>query len=887
MPKRKPKKYTCDSCRSTYFSKQQLDEHLLSELNHCKKVICPYCFFVTQNQSSLKKHLSLKVSCSRKYNASVNSGILSNPSSIFDMQKQRNKRKFTIAGDEDFSSFSKDEMKSFYDDIRGQLSGNKARIIYDNNTNEFQKIGNGLVNLSTSKKQSGAKFISSNRNIGCPDVIQSANNLSDRASLDSNVDYIVISSNVFNNVDSKFGKNKSCQTLEKQITSAISNDCAQNTNSFQAPFIVIPINSRHVDIAMNDSTGIHQFHETELNETVFENDISQNNEENYDFDIPGDYVNLGNMPDSDNEEDLPFFSDLNELICDLRETQKNVILTDKDYCLLDLLELMIETNSSRGMFDKIIDWTRKHKHVIVESDLDKRKQTMEIFNQKLYGYDYKNKDRIPKKTEITMSSGRKTSMTTMSFQNAFADMITSPNFIPKNLNIDPSNPNKQKRTADSLYYGEPNSGTWSDDRRRELGEASKKIYVPFTCFVDGLKVDKFGKLSIEAVLACCLWYNRKERNREENWFSLGFIEDQKLFKDTNGYVGPEKYQDYHDMISHVFREFKEVYDSGGWKLDLQFNDNCSDHVHENVRVLPIIQYFIGDCKNHDVFCGRVSSHNLNTPWLCRDCNCPSMEADNKEFMCRFVTKLDFMNKTDKELKAMSHHKIKNAFYDLPLLDVGNVHTNTPPEALHAILLGPITYLNTDLSFTKSGKDAIISAWENIYPCTRYQSERDMPSISTFRHGLDSVKGLKADERFERTFAIFLSLMNSSLIKKLQKITRKGADSLSTKNARNFLFAYKEVVEDSLLFYMWAKKDNILKSDVNPLIEAKNNPERYNTIMSECSNQKRYKKKILKVTQLKLMVMRKTCFWMMLMTVISNRLRMKLVRVRTPMSPKLI
>lgn len=196
-----------------------------------------------------------------------------------------------------------------------------------------------------------------------------------------------------------------------------------------------------------------------------------------------------------------------------------------------------------------------------------------------------------------------------------------------------------------------------------------------------------------------------------------------------------------------------------------------------------------------------------------------------------------MNKTEKELKAMSHVKIRNAFYDLPLLDLGNVHTNTPPEALHAILLGPITYLNNDLSFTKSGNDAIASAWVNIYPRARYQSERDIPSIATFRNGLNSVKGLKADERFERTFALYLVLMNSSLVKKLQKIMQKGADSSSIKNSRNFLFAYKEAVEDSLLFYMWSKKEKVLKADVNALFEGRNNNDRYNTIIAECERTK--------------------------------------------------
>ena len=41
----------------------------------------------------------------------------------------------------------------------------------------------------------------------------------------------------------------------------------------------------------------------------------------------------------------------------------------------------------------------------------------------------------------------------------------------------------------------------------------------FCHFIDGLSIDKYGKLTVEAVLTCCLWFNRKTRNRSVSEFT--------------------------------------------------------------------------------------------------------------------------------------------------------------------------------------------------------------------------------------------------------------------------------------------------------------------------------------------------------------------------------
>ena len=72
--------------------------------------------------------------------------------------------------------------------------------------------------------------------------------------------------------------------------------------------------------------------------------------------------------------------------------------------------------------------------------------------------------------------------------------------------------------------------------KRNECKNKNQILMPFCHFINGLSVDKYGKLTVEAVMSCCLWFNRKARNRSFTWFVQGFIEDQKLFKDQQDYV---------------------------------------------------------------------------------------------------------------------------------------------------------------------------------------------------------------------------------------------------------------------------------------------------------------------------------------------------------------
>ena len=78
-------------------------------------------------------------------------------------------------------------------------------------------------------------------------------------------------------------------------------------------------------------------------------------------------------------------------------------------------------------------------------------------------------------------------------------------FNPSNLLLDPDNPCVSP--PESLYVGEVNSGSWMKEAIAKECTLPNHILMPFCHFIDGLSVDKYGKLSVEAVLTRCLWFN--------------------------------------------------------------------------------------------------------------------------------------------------------------------------------------------------------------------------------------------------------------------------------------------------------------------------------------------------------------------------------------------
>ena len=211
----------------------------------------------------------------------------------------------------------------------------------------------------------------------------------------------------------------------------------------------------------------------------------------------------------------------------------------------------------------------------------------------------------PSVHNLVLSPGRSFNIVTFSMKDMILRMVTNKLlFHAGNILLDPDRPCELPK--DTTFYGDVNSGSW---RKNTIAkECTDPQHIHTTCcrFINGLAVDKYGNINVEAVLTCCLWFNRKARNRSSTWWAQGFVEDQTLFRDQNIYVKTHCVQDYHKMLSRIFQEMHHIRQSSGIRLKLDFEET---QIHQ-VIAIPVIQFIIGGCKGNDMLCGRIDRHTL-------------------------------------------------------------------------------------------------------------------------------------------------------------------------------------------------------------------------------------------------------------------------------------
>ena len=758
------KRYTCIKCDQSFHSLPDFKDHVRQNSSCRSDFCCNFCSYIGYNERSFSFHLSSSSKCRYLYNESrVATGIL--PYTFESVQGPNNSQ----------NSKSYRMMNNYLEETDNQST---ILTIKDTTEERREKISNQSTNVSN--------YLDISRTVAGINNNQPSSTFE----LNNNGEFETNSNLFFVDMQASQNFRKSCTSAEKRLeldlnslqldfdnNNSCDNSSVESSNSQR--------DNQHNNQGQQTNTTSTQLH----SQQTTSNQIS-NNLPSQEFDIT-------------NEQDL------------LQKHFTSLTFTPHEHILMDLFHILKASNTPLVVFDRIINWIKKHDHEIKSIDatnLSARHRFIIDLNHKLY------QDRIvmkPQVNPIYLSSRRHTNVVTFSFKEIILKIVTDKSlFHPDNLLLDPKNPCKVPTECD--YYGEVNTGSWWKEAIQNECKQPNHILMPFCHFIDGLKIDKYGKLSVEAVLSCCLWFNRRARNRSSTWHVQGFIQDQTMFHNQDGYVRDDRAQDYHDMMAKIFQEMKEIYDNGGIKIVLDFG-NGDRHT---VIAIPVIQFIIGDCKGNDLLCGRKGGHHLNMKGLCRDCNIAPKDGDKissrRALPCKFHSIDTIVGRSKAELDKYSFLPIRNCFTNISFGGCRrNIYGATPAEILHAVLLGLCQYItdSMELIFTESSMYLISNTAIKIYEISRRQSERDLPDMGPFRKGLFSVKSLKAKERFARLYCIFLALCNSYLIRELLKKKRKRTENersqnITLQNLRDF----KTVVEDTLLFYLWMKKETFPKSD---------------------------------------------------------------------------
>ena len=147
------------------------------------------------------------------------------------------------------------------------------------------------------------------------------------------------------------------------VNSGIEDEDSNNLNNAQNHMNAEALNSD--DDSDGDEPGCPSYY-TAKARNIFKQNI-KNVLEGKEVQFPINYDSVGDPPNSRSEDARSTLDAIRN------HREKDINFTPNDNCLLDLYEILQDSNAPMGLFDKIVDWTEDHKEAIGHGNLMKRK----------------------------------------------------------------------------------------------------------------------------------------------------------------------------------------------------------------------------------------------------------------------------------------------------------------------------------------------------------------------------------------------------------------------------------------------------------------------------------------------------------------------------------
>ena len=384
------------------------------------------------------------------------------------------------------------------------------------------------------------------------------------------------------------------------------------------------------------------------------------------------------------------------------------------------------------------------------------------------------------------------------------------------------------------WVGDLNTGKAFIKTYKKLITKPNQVLLPTPIYIDGAATGQFVDLPVTAVKISLGIFNRKARDKPHFWRILGYIPQvskdksrgKRLLIESNhcdatraqweaqaneGVLDGKEAQhaqDLHTMLDKILESYVKIQDSG-FIWDLYYNNK----LYKNVEFVPFVPFIKCNTDEGDKLCGKYGNRNHNVSQICRYCMCPTDETDDPRANYKLKTKGQIKRLVDKmdldALRDLSQHCINNATYKLRfgLHNKCGVHSATPLEMLHAILLGIFKYMR-DSFFEQTGKTSKLSVEidalaRELGTLLHRQSDRDKPKTK-FSKGIRKGK-LMAKEYTGILLCMLLVLR-----------TAKGAEML---RKRRVIFSQVRLddwvllIETLLQWEEWMKSDTMLKKHV--------------------------------------------------------------------------
>lgn len=493
-------------------------------------------------------------------------------------------------------------------------------------------------------------------------------------------------------------------------------------------------------------------------------------------------------------------------------------LEEKEKAAVELMRKLLKKKASLDTYEDVMEWhlntcgkLRKGASLGKSEHFVSRKKLLQKLRKR---YNMAHKYAVPRNIVLPHTK-TKVSIWCKDARDIVQSLLTDPRFKDEDFlyfDNDPFAP-----PPDDLdYIGDLNTGAAYIETYKRLITKPNQILVGIPLYIDGAVTGQFDKLQITALKMTLGILNRKARDKEHAWRSLGFVtnyakEDsrgQKIFVDSGHVAAHELYMDcsdegedagaeesdvdkaadYHAILSVLMESLRKLIDEG-MMFDIFYNGK----LHKNCELVFFVPFVKCDGDEGDKLCASYRSRGKNVAQLCRYCCCPNDQTDDPNAKHKYKTepmlKKLHEEDNDEKLQQLSQINIKNAFHGIRFGQHNNrgIHGACPWELLHAILLGIFMYCR-DCFFAQMGKTSATS--EEINALSKMigilftrQSERNKPRTKF-------AKGIKKGKLMAKEYVGVLLIMAA--------ILRCTAGQAKLKKARKKNFREDWMIKDWIL-----------------------------------------------------------------------------------------
>lgn len=491
---------------------------------------------------------------------------------------------------------------------------------------------------------------------------------------------------------------------------------------------------------------------------------------------------------------------------EMTERKKLCLNADSRYVdSLKCLHLMMSMNLPFSAYDKLMNFKygNNQKNVDYLSFLEVQK----IALSKVYGESLGQRLK-PRTTPLKLPSGRNVDVVTYDIDAMVFDLLADKKLTcARNLIFqDGDDTDPFKLTAKNYYDDFDTSEYYRKTAQKIRAVNSSHLEVPVILYMDETNLDAYSKLTLHPVTMSFMIYNRKTRNLERAWRTLGYMPNLQALAGSKSLSPEAKLCDYHFVLKFILSGLQELQRTGYyWKF--QFPEYPGKE-YERVLQFPL-GLVIGDGKGSDTVCGKYQSRS-KVKHICRDCNVLFTDSDKPDAKCSFYKMKDILSKSKDELNGLCFHKVE-PYHAFDGLDFGEnpygINGCTPPDNCHQINKGIIERL-PEIFFARLNKKMVEDMdVHSAFIATHMssQSDRSVPSIRFFRNGLSEVAKLTSNENIGRIFAMYLTVLTRDFEEKV--VSKKGRkfnkDVAATPITQDEYNKWIAVFEETLILYSWA------------------------------------------------------------------------------------